>query len=326
MRTLFNKVLVEIARTDQRIWMVLADIGYGEIEPFRDTFPDRWYNCGVAEQNMTGVACGVAMEGNIAITYSIANFPTLRCLEQIRNDVCYHNANVKIVIIGGGLAYGALGVSHQATEDIAIMRALPNMTVFCPCDFAEAEAGVHAMIAHDGPFYYRCGYKKEPPVHFGPIDFRLGQAIQVRDGRDLTFLFTGTIGNQVAEAAEMLGRDGIQCRVLSIHTVKPIDRTAILAAARETGGIVVVEEHQLSGGLGSAVAEVLIDACVAPQRFLRIALPDVYVSKVGTHEWLLDQYGLSSCKIADAVRTMLGGKQGEPDCVKRTAIGQRTEC
>ena len=140
MRTLFNKVLVECARKEPRIWMILADIGYGEIEPFREAFPGRWYNCGVAEQNMTGVACGVAMEGNIAITYSIANFPTLRCLEQIRNDVCYHNANVKIVIIGAGLAYGPLGVSHQATEDIAILRALPNMVVFCPCDFAEAEA------------------------------------------------------------------------------------------------------------------------------------------------------------------------------------------
>ena len=182
MRTLFNKVLVDIARKDPRIWMILADIGYGEIEPFRDAFPERWFNCGVAEQNMTGVACGVAMEGNIAITYSIANFPTLRCLEQIRNDVCYHNANVKIVVIGGGLAYGPLGVSHQATEDIAILRALPNLVVFCPCDFAEAEAGVHAMIAHDGPFYYRCGYKKEPAVHRGPIRFELGQAIQVRDG------------------------------------------------------------------------------------------------------------------------------------------------
>jgi transketolase len=306
MRSLFNKVLVDIAKTDERIWMILADIGYGEIEPFRDTFPDRWYNCGVAEQNMTGVACGVALEGNIAITYSIANFPTLRCLEQIRNDVCYHNANVKIVIIGGGLAYGALGVSHQATEDIAIMRALPNMVVFCPCDFAEAEAGVHAMIAHEGPFYYRCGYKKEPPVHPGPIAFRLGQAIQVCDGRDLTFMFTGTIGNQVAAAAETLSREGIQCRVLSLHTVKPIDREAILAAAEETGGIVVVEEHQLSGGLGGAVAEVLADACVAPRRFLRIALPDVYVSKVGSHEWLLDQYGLSAQKIAGSVRTMLG--------------------
>jgi transketolase len=307
MRTLFNQVLVDIAATDARIWMILADIGYGEIEPFREAFPGRWYNCGVAEQNMTGVACGVAMEGNIAITYSIANFPTLRCLEQIRNDVCYHNANVKIVVIGGGLAYGALGVSHQATEDIAILRALPNMVVFCPCDFAEAEAGVHAMIAHNGPFYYRCGYKKEPPVHRGPIQFQLGKAIRVRDGADATVFFTGTIGNQVSAAAEMLDRQGLHCRVVSLHTVKPIDRQAIIEAARQTGAIVTVEEHQLQGGLGSAVAEVLCDAGAAPRKFLRLALPDEYVSKVGSHEWLLDQYGLSAPRLAERLSQWLQG-------------------
>src|SRR3989339_736873 len=149
MRGVFNKTLLEIAKKDNRINMVLADIGYGEIEPFAEAFPERFINCGVAEQNMTGVACGLAMEGDIAVTYSIANFPTLRCLEQIRNDVCYHNANVKIVIIGGGLAYGPLGISHQATEDIAIMRALPNIIVVAPSDFAEARAAVHAMIEHN---------------------------------------------------------------------------------------------------------------------------------------------------------------------------------
>ncbi len=308
MRSLFNRVLVDLAREDRRIWMILADIGYGEIEPFRDAFPDRWFNCGVAEQNMTGVACGVAMEGNIAITYSIANFPTLRCLEQIRNDVCYHNANVKIVIIGGGLAYGPLGVSHQATEDIAIMRALPNMIVFCPGDFAEAEAGVHAMIAHDGPFYYRCGYKQEPPIHTGSIDFELGRAITAREGTDATFIFTGTIGNQVMPAAEQLAAHGIDCRVLSLHTVKPIDRQAIVAAAGETGAIITVEEHQLQGGLGSAVAEVLADEGAIPQRFLRIGLPDAYVSRVGTHEWLLNEYGLSAPRIVARVQAFLAGE------------------
>jgi transketolase len=311
MRSIFNQVLVELAQNDPRIYMVLADIGYGEIEPFRDAFPARFINCGVAEQNMAGVACGVALEGNIVVTYSIANFPTLRCLEQIRNDSCYHNANVKIVIIGGGLAYGPLGVSHQATEDIAIMRALPNMVVVCPGDFAEAAAATRATIAHPGPVFYRCGYKKEPPIHQGPIDFKLGKAIQVRDGRDLTFIFTGTIGNQVLPAAEALEKEGIHCRVVSMHTVKPIDRDAILAAARETGGIVVVEEHQCIGGLGGAVAEVLTGACVAPKKFLHVALPDLYVSKVGTHEWLLDQYGLSTPKIIESVRAMLlGGKSG----------------
>jgi transketolase len=305
MRSVFNKVLLELAHQDPRIYMVLADIGYGEIEPFAEAFPQRFVNCGVAEQNMAGVACGVALEGNIVVTYSIANFPTLRCLEQIRNDYCYHNANVKVVVIGGGLAYGALGVSHQATEDIAILRALPNMIVVCPCDFAEAEAATRAMIAHAGPVYYRCGYKKEPPVHQGPIDFQFGRAIQVRDGRDLTFIFTGTIGNQVLPAVEILEREGVRCRVLSMHTVKPIDRAAVLAAARETGGLVIVEEHQRDGGLGGAVAEVLADACCAPRRFLRIALPDQYVCKVGSHEWLLDEYGLSTPKIVASVRQLL---------------------
>jgi transketolase len=308
MRSVFNKVLVDLARRDPRIYMVLADIGYGEIEPFAETFPERFINCGVAEQNMAGVACGIALEGNIVVTYSIANFPTLRCLEQIRNDYCYHNANVKIVIIGGGLAYGALGVSHQATEDIAIMRALPNMIVVCPCDFAEAEAAVHAMIAHPGPVYYRCGYKKEPDIHTGPIDFRFGKALRVRRGRDLTFVFTGTIGNQVVPAADVLAQEGIHASVLSMHTVKPIDREAILTAAEETGGIVVVEEHQRDGGLGGAVAEVLADACVAPRRFLRLALPDLYVSLVGGHEWLLDQYGLSTPKMVASVKAMLLGR------------------
>jgi len=305
MRSLFNRVLVEIAGRDERIYMILADIGYGEVEPFAEAFPDRFFNCGVTEQNMAGVASGVALEGNIAITYSIANFPTLRCLEQIRNDACYHNLNLNTVIIGGGLAYGALGVSHQATEDIAIMRALPNMVVVCPCDFPEAEAAVHAMIAHPGPVYYRCGYKKEPPVHAGPIDFQFGRAIRVRQGNDLTLIFTGTIGNQVLSAADALQENGIHCRVISMHTVKPIDKQTILAAASQTGGIVVVEEHQLAGGLGGAVAEVLADACAAPKRFLRIALPDEYISKVGSHQWLLDQYDLSAPRLVGAVKRCL---------------------
>jgi transketolase len=305
MRSVFNSVLLEIAAKDDRIFMVLADIGYGEIEPFAAAFPERFFNVGVAEQNMTGVACGVAMGGNIAITYSIANFPTIRCLEQIRNDVCYHNANVKIVIIGGGLAYGALGMSHHSTEDLAIMRSLPNMVVVAPCDFAEAIAATHAMIAHDGPFYYRCGYKKEPDIHKGPIDFKLGRALRVRDGSDATIIFTGTVGNQATLAAEALEKSGIHCRLESMHTVKPLDRDCVVAAARETGAVITLEEHVITGGLGGAVAEALLDAGAPPRKFLRLAIPDRYVSKVGGHEWLLDQYGLSARKIEASVRQLL---------------------
>lgn len=307
MRSAFNDELISLARKDRRIFMVLADIGYGEVEPFREAFPDRWYNCGVAEQAMTGIACGLALEGNIPVTYSIANFPTLRPLEQIRNDICYHRANVKIVIIGGGLAYGALGVSHQSTEDIAIMRALPEMVVCCPADIAEARAAVRAMIRHEGPFYYRCGYKNEPDIHLDGLAFELGRAAPVREGSDITLIGTGTITHRVRLAAEILAADGIEARVLSMHTVKPLDRGAILAAARETGGIMTVEEHQVHGGLGGAVAEVLAQAATGvPFRIL--GLPDTFVHEVGSHDWLLDRYGFSPSSIAEKARDLLPGK------------------
>lgn len=305
MRAVFNKTLLEIAKKDKRIHMVLADIGYGEIEPFRDNFPERYYNVGVAEQNMTGVACGIAMEGNVAITYSIANFPTLRCLEQIRNDVCYHNANVKIVIIGGGVSYGALGMSHHSTEDIAIMRALPNMIVEVPCDNNEAIGATYAMIEHDGPFYYRCGYKGEKDIHTGPIDFKLGKAITVKEGKDITLMFAGPIGSEVVKASEELAKEGINCRVVSMHTIKPIDRDMIIDSAKNTGGIVTIEEHNLMGGLGSAVSEVLCDENIAPKKFKRLAFPDINVAKIGGQAWIRDQYGLQAKGIAESIRNLL---------------------
>jgi transketolase len=305
MRKAFNEELLKIARRNPRVFLILADIGYGEIEPFAEAFPERYFNVGVAEQNMTGVACGVAMEGNIAVTYSIANFPTLRPLEQIRNDVCYHNANVKIVIIGGGMAYGPLGISHHSTEDLAIMRALPNLVVLAPADLAEARAAVHAMMAYKGPVYYRCGYKKEPPIHDQPIRFEIGKAITVREGYDATIFFTGTIGYNAKLAAEALEKLGICCRLISLHTIKPIDRGTIVQAARETGAIVTVEEHNLSGGLGSAVAEVLMDAGCGGVKFRRLALPDVNVCKVGSQEWLRDYYHLGVKDMVQAVRTLV---------------------
>lgn len=306
MRKAFNQELLKIAEKNPRVFMVLADIGYGEIEGFANAFPDHFINCGVAEQNMTGVACGVAMEGNIAITYSIANFPTLRCLEQVRNDVCYHNANVKIVIIGGGVAYGELGISHHSTEDIAIMRALPNMVVLVPCDIAEARAATHAMMAYNGPVYFRCGYKNEPDIHEGPIEFKIGGSLQVREGKTATVFFAGTVGINAKRAVDALAAEGISCRLVSLHSIKPIDREAIVRASKETGGIVVVEEHNLCGGVGSAVAEVLMDEGCGNVPFKRVALPDVNVSKVGSQIWLRDQYGLG---VKDIIETVKGLKK-----------------
>ena len=302
MRKAFNEELLKAARQDKRIHMILADIGYGEIEPFANEFPERFINCGVAEQNMTGVACGVALAGNIAITYSIANFPTLRCLEQVRNDVCYHNANVKIVIIGGGMAYGPLGVSHHSTEDLAIMRALPNLKVIAPCDIYEARSAVHAMLAYDGPVYYRCGYKGEKNLHSGPVNFEIGKALKLREGKDAAIIFTGTIGINAVQAADELEKQGYSIKLVSMHTVKPIDVAAVLDAA-ETGCVVTVEEHNICGGMGGAVAEALMDNGAGNIRFKRMALPDVNVCKIGSEEWLRDQYGLG---VADIVSTVKG--------------------
>jgi transketolase len=187
----------------------------------------------------------------------------------------------------------------------AAVRASAHAVVVAPGDFAEAEAATRAMIAHDGPLYYRCGYKQEPPIHEGPIHFRLGRAIQVWDGKDATVIFTGTIGNQAQAALRELLKEGIRCRLVSMHTVKPIDKEAILAAAQETGAVITVEEHVVQGGLGSAVAEVLCDAGVYPKKFLRLALPDKFVSLVGSHEWLLDQFGLSARKIQASIKGLL---------------------
>ncbi|MDD4870864.1 MAG: transketolase C-terminal domain-containing protein [Kiritimatiellae bacterium] len=305
MRAAFNKELLAIAKKDPRVHMILADIGYGEIEGFANAFPERFINCGVAEQNMTGVACGVAMEGNIAITYSIANFPTLRCLEQIRNDVCYHNANVKIVIIGGGMAYGPLGISHHSTEDLAIMRALPNMVVIAPCDIPEAIEATRAMMAYKGPVYYRCGYKKEPNIYDSPVKFKIGRANIISDGSDATMIFAGTIGYNCKLAVEQLARDGVKCRLVSMHTVKPLDVETVKRAATETGAILTVEEHNICGGLGSAVAEALMDSGAGNIPFKRLALPDVNVTKIGSQKWLCDEYGLGVKHIVAAVKEIL---------------------
>ena len=220
--------------------------------------------------------------------------------------MCYHNANVKIVIIGGGMAYGPLGISHHSTEDLAIMRALPNMKVIAPCDIYEARSAVHAMLAYNGPVYYRCGYKGEKNIHPGPVDFEIGKAIKITDGKDATIMFSGTIGYNCKLAAEALAAEGIHVSLVSMHTVKPVDKEAVIEAATQTGGILTVEEHNICGGLGSAVAEAIMDSGVGACKFKRIALPDVNVSLIGSQDWLRDQYGMGVADIIAAVKSMIG--------------------
>ncbi|PIP81572.1 MAG: transketolase [Elusimicrobia bacterium CG_4_9_14_3_um_filter_62_55] len=300
MRTAFLQTLEEMASQDERIYFVTGDLGFSVIEPFREKFPRRFLNAGVAEQNMTGVAAGMALSGKIVFTYSIANFPTLRCLEQIRNDGAYHEANLKVVSVGGGFAYGALGSSHHATEDLAVLRAIPGMTVLSPADPLEAEHATRAAATTDGPFYLRLGKAGEQRVHPGPIDFRIGKAIRVREGSDLTVIATGSILKACVEACAALEVDGISARLLSMHTIKPIDAAAIAEAAEQTGAIVTVEEHSVIGGLGSAVAEVLAQHPGRRPPLKILGLPDRFCRDVGGQSYLLKRNRLTAEGIARA--------------------------
>lgn len=305
MRTAFIETLFSLAKDDPRIVLITGDLGFGVVTPFMEQLPNQFVNAGVAEQNMTGLAAGMALSGKIVFTYSIANFPVLRPLEQIRNDVCYHNANVRIVSVGGGMAYGSLGPSHHATEDIAIMRALPNMMVVAPGDPAETRLAVRALINHQGPAYLRLGRAGEPSVHINEPDFQLGKAITVRPGSDITLISTGGMLYDAVQVAEALNREGISARVLSMHTVKPLDADAVLSAARETQAIFTLEEHSIIGGLGGAVAEVLLESDTRPRTFKRIGLNGGFSSMVGSQEYLRAQYGLDSAGILQTVHTVL---------------------
>ena len=287
MRTAFIDNLTALATADARIFLVTADLGYSVLERFRDAMPSQYVNVGVAEQNMTGVAAGLAHMGMTVFTYSIANFPTLRCFEQIRNDVCYHNLSVRIVAVGGGLMYSTQGYTHHGVEDIGVMRTLPGMTVIAPGDPIEAAAATRALCSQAGPAYLRLGKAGEPIVHEAPIDFVIGRAIRVREGHDLTLISTGGTLAYTVETADLLRqREGLHCRVLSMHTVKPLDREAVIRAANETGGIVTVEDHNVGSGLGSAIADVLAIERLGSIPFQKFGLPDLLVNVTGSPSFL----------------------------------------
>lgn len=227
MRDTFVHTLIELAKNDKRIELITGDLGFGVLKPYWEQCPDQFTNAGIAEQNMTSVAAGMAMEGKIVFTYSIGNFPTLRCLEQIRNDCAYHKANVKIVCVGGGYVYGSLGMSHHATEDIAIMRALPGVTVICPADLVEAEEAVKAIAKYPGTVYLRLGRGGEKRIHEKIENFTIGKAIRVQDGKRVAIFSTGAIFEEVSEALPILANAGITPSVYTFPTVKPIDKNLI---------------------------------------------------------------------------------------------------
>ena len=292
MRDTFVRTLIELAKENKNIELITGDLGFGVLKPYWEQLPDQFTNAGIAEQNMTTVAAGMALEGKTVFTYSIGNFPTLRCLEQIRNDCAYHNANVKIVCIGGGFVYGSLGMSHQATEDLAVLRALPNVVVMAPGDLVEAEECTKALAAYQGTAYLRLGRGGEKRIHERIENFQIGKAIKVKDGERVAIFSTGAIFEEVEEAYEMLKKDGIHPAVYTFPTVKPIDKAVIEYCCSQFELIVTCEEHNVVGGFGAAIAEVMAEMKEKKAYLLRIGINDEYSVKVGNQKYLRSQYGI----------------------------------
>lgn len=305
MRDTFVKTLIELAKQDKNIELITGDLGFGVLKPFWEQCPDQFTNAGIAEQNMTTVAAGMALEGKTVFTYSIGNFPTLRCLEQIRNDCAYHNANVKIVCIGGGFVYGSLGMSHQATEDLAILRALPDVVVMAPADLVEAEECTKVLAKYPGTAYLRLGRGGEKRIHEKIEDFQIGKAIKVHDGEKIAIFSTGAIFEEVTAAYEDLKVKGYNPAVYTFPTVKPIDKKTIEKTAREFDLIVTCEEHNIVGGFGSAVAEVLAEMKDKKAVLMRIGLNDEYSVRVGNQKYLRQQYGIDAKSIVKIIISRL---------------------
>lgn len=301
MRDTFVRTLIELAKENHNIELITGDLGFGVLKPYWEQLPDQFTNAGIAEQNMTTVAAGMALEGKTVFTYSIGNFPTIRCLEQIRNDCAYHHANVKIVCVGGGFVYGSLGMSHQATEDLAILRALPDVVVMAPGDLVEAEAATKAIANYPGTCYLRLGRGGEKRIHESIENFQIGKAIKVKSGSRVVIFSTGAIFEEVQGAYDILVQKGYEPAVYTFPTIKPIDKDVIRECAEEYDLIVTCEEHNIVGGFGSAVAEVMAEMRNKKAYLLRVGLNDMYAVHVGNQKYLREQYGMSAAKIADRI-------------------------
>lgn len=306
-RDAFAAALEDIATHDQRICAVVNDsVGSSKVNNFGKRFPDRLINVGIAEQTMVGLAAGLANGGKIPFVCAAAPFLTGRALEQIKADVAYSDANVKLAGMSPGMAYGELGPTHHSIEDLAWMRAIANMTVVVPADPIETEQAVRAAAEYRGPVFLRIGRTPAPMVHDQHYRFEIGKAARLRDGRDVTLIAVGTMVGRALDAAAMLAAQGVEARVLNMSSIRPLDVDAVVAAAAETGAIVTAEEHTVHGGLGSAVAEVVVVERPVPMRILGV--PGVF-APTGSATWLLDHFGLHAQGICDAALELVGQRQ-----------------
>lgn len=309
MRDTVIRTLIELGKNDKDIELITGDLGFGVLKPFWEILSDQFINAGIAEQNMTGVAAGLALEGKKVFTYSIGNFPTLRCLEQIRNDCAYHKANVNVICVGGGYVYGSLGMSHHATEDIACLRALPDVIVICPGDPLEAKLATEVIANTEGTAYLRLGRGGEKVVNKNIKEFVIGKAYKIRDAKDMpkkvAVFSTGAILEETVKACDALEEQGIAVEQYSFPTVKPIDKEVIADCAVRFDNIFTVEEHNILGGFGSAVAEILCE-CDGNAKLHRVGINDFYCIEVGSQAYLREQVGINANGIVDRVKGVLG--------------------
>ena len=303
MRTAYLDTLYGLAQKDKRVHALISDNGAIVYDRYRRDLPGQYLNLGISEANMIGMAAGMASCGKIPFAYTIGAFLAYRAYEFIRNDVCLQNQNVKIVGTGAGQVYSALGPTHHSTEDLGGLRALPNLTILCPASPLEVRKTTAAAYEQEGPVYLRLGTNREPEIYEGDYAFQIGKSVTLREGKDITLIGMGSILKDVLDIAEMLENDGIHTRVINIHTIKPIDKEAVIKAAEETGKIITVEDHNIVGGLGSAVAEVLAQHGKSVQ-FKSMGLIG-FSSGYGTYGQVREQNGLAKNRIRETLCDML---------------------
>ena len=304
-RAAYGEVLQEIGEEFPDVVVMDADLSESTMTcHFAAKYPDRFYNMGIAEQSMMGTAAGLATCGITPICSTFAVFASMRSGEQIRTSICYPKLNVKVVTTHSGLSIGTAGATHFCEEDLAIMRALPNMTVIAPSDFLETKKAVRAALKMDGPVYIRLGRGDAAVLYSELDDYEIGKAITIQDGTDVTLIATGVMVQRAVAAAKLLEQEGVSCRVVDMHTIKPLDTEAVIKAARETKGIVTLEEHNVKGGLGSAVSEVVAELKGEKAPVKILGIPDVF-GGVASAELLWDSYGMDAESIAKTAKELM---------------------
>jgi transketolase len=309
MRNAFADEITKLGAADERIVLLSGDIGNKLFDKFKERADGRFFNCGVAEANMMSMAAGMALCGLRPVIYTITPFTTTRCYEQIRVGVCYHRAPVVIVGTGSGLSYAELGPTHHSCEDMAILRALPGMTVLAPGDALELRVALRAALRHDGPVYMRIGKKGEPAIHRQEPEFHIGKSIPIQPGKDVCLVSTGVMLSVVVHAAKLLGERDISARVESFPTVKPLDTATLTEAFKKFSLVAVVEEHSRLGGLGGSIAEWFATHEMLRARLIQFGTDDVFMHEIGSTEYARKKFGLTAENIAAVIAARLAARR-----------------